>query len=62
MYDINTSKLSIIKRTTYAEVIKLQKEFAKEVLTTDDLMHNVKSICDVDVSYKKRILSSSDNV
>ena len=42
-------------RTPYAEVIKLQKELAKKVITRDDFDSNVEFICGVDVSYRKRI-------
>ena len=42
-------------RTPYAEVIKLQKELAKKVITRDDFDSNVEFICGVDVSYRKKI-------
>lgn len=42
-------------RTSYAEVIKLQKEFAKKVITKDYFDSNVRSICGVDVSYRNNI-------
>jgi len=42
-------------KTPYAEVIKLQKELAKKVITRDDFDSNVEFICGVDVSYRKKI-------
>ncbi|CAN5870067.1 deoxyribonuclease V [soil metagenome] len=41
-------------KTSYAEVIKLQKEFAKKVITRDDFDSKVESICGVDVSYRNK--------
>jgi deoxyribonuclease V len=41
-------------KTSYAEVIKLQKTFAKKVITSDDFDSKVESICGVDVSYRKK--------
>ncbi|WP_458747335.1 endonuclease V [Candidatus Nitrosocosmicus sp. T] len=41
-------------KTSYAEVIKLQKTFAKKVITSNDFDSKVKSICGVDVSYRKK--------
>lgn len=42
-----------INRTTYAEVLELQKESAKKVISRDDLDGNIEFICGVDVSYRK---------
>jgi deoxyribonuclease V len=41
-------------KTSYAKVIKLQKTFAKKVITSDDFDSKVESICGVDVSYRKK--------
>jgi deoxyribonuclease V len=41
-------------KTSYAEVIKLQKTFARKVITSDDFDSKVESICGVDVSYRKK--------
>jgi deoxyribonuclease V len=54
MYDTNTSRLNKSNKTSYANVIKLQKTFAKKVITSDDFDSEVESICGVDVSYRKK--------
>lgn len=54
-HDTNTSELNNNNKISYTEVIKLQKEFAKKVKTKDNFDSNVKSICGVDVSYRKKI-------
>jgi len=46
--------LDISNRTSYDEIIKLQKQFAKKVIIRDDFDSNVESICGVDVSYRKK--------
>jgi deoxyribonuclease V len=45
--------LNFSNRTSYSEVIKLQKELSKRVITRDDLVDNVELVCGVDVSYRK---------
>ena len=42
-------------KSPYAEVIKLQKEFAKKVIAKDDFDGNVEYICGVDVSYRNKM-------
>lgn len=41
-------------KTSYAEVIKLQKQFAKKVIIRDNFDRSFESICGVDVSYRKK--------
>ena len=41
-------------RTSFGEIIKLQKEFSKRVIARDDFDSNVEFICGVDVSYRKK--------
>lgn len=45
--------MNFSNRTSYSEVIKLQKELSKRVITRDDLVGNVELVCGVDVSYRK---------
>lgn len=49
------SELNFSNRILYGKVIKLQNNFAKKVITKDNFDSNVKSICGVDVSYRKKI-------
>jgi deoxyribonuclease V len=54
-HNTNTNELNNNNKTFYTEVIKLQQEFAKKVITKDNFNGNVKSICGVDVSYRKKV-------
>ena len=40
--------------SSYAEVIKLQKELSRRVITRDDYIDSVELVCGVDVSYRKK--------
>ncbi len=41
-------------KSPYAEVIKLQKGFAKKVIARDNFDNNVEFVCGVDVSYRNK--------
>lgn len=55
MYNTNPYESNYGNRTSYAEVIKLQKELAKKVISRDCFDSSIRSICGVDVSYKNNI-------
>jgi len=53
-HEMNLKEFNFNNITSYSEVINLQNELSRRVITRDDYINNVELVCGVDVSYRKK--------